>query len=129
MVFGFITKSFNITLRFQMDAENGFSDDDDSEDEATSRKKTASAKKGPSTTKPSFSDSRAPPPNLKEKMSAIEALLKEAMRQECSWPFQQPVDSKEVPDYYDVIKRPMDLRTMVNKIKQRIYNQPSEVAK
>lgn len=60
-------------------------------------------------------------------MTLIETLLKEAMRQECSWPFLQPVDSKEVPDYYDVIKRPMNLRTMMNKIKQRIYNKPIEV--
>lgn len=32
-----------------------------------------------------------------------------------------------MPDYYDVISRPMDLRTMINKIKQHIYDTPEEV--
>jgi len=26
-----------------------------------------------------------------------------------SWPFQKPVDPKKVPDYYGIIKEPMDL--------------------
>lgn len=27
----------------------------------------------------------------------------------CSWPFKEPVKREEVPDYYDVIKNPIDL--------------------
>lgn len=33
-----------------------------------------------------------------------------------SWPFQEPVDANEVPDYYDVIKNPIDL----SKIRRRV---------
>lgn len=29
-----------------------------------------------------------------------------------SWPFQKPVSSKQVPDYYDVVKTPIDLLTI-----------------
>ncbi|CAI5442653.1 unnamed protein product [Caenorhabditis angaria] len=67
------------------------------------------------------------PQNIREKMLKIENLLKESMREEFSWPFIEAVDRKEVPDYYDVIKRPMNLRAMMNKLKQRIYNEPIEI--
>lgn len=30
-----------------------------------------------------------------------------------SWPFHQPVNRKFVKDYYDVIKHPMDLSTLL----------------
>jgi len=29
-----------------------------------------------------------------------------------SWPFSDPVDPQEVPDYYEIIKEPMDLQTI-----------------
>lgn len=36
-----------------------------------------------------------------------------AIRQHGSaWPFLKPVDKHDVPDYYDHIKYPMDLKTM-----------------
>ncbi|XP_035443170.1 histone acetyltransferase KAT2A [Spodoptera frugiperda] len=38
-----------------------------------------------------------------------------------AWPFLKPVDKAEVPDYYDHIKYPMDLRTMVDRLKARYY--------
>lgn len=37
----------------------------------------------------------------------------------CSWPFQKPVAAAEVPDYYEHIKYPMDLKTMSERIKSR----------
>lgn len=37
----------------------------------------------------------------------------------CSWPFLKPVSVAEVPDYYDHIKYPMDLKTMGERIKTR----------
>ncbi|KAL9940700.1 hypothetical protein V8E36_000188 [Tilletia maclaganii] len=38
-----------------------------------------------------------------------------------SWPFLNPVNGEEVPDYYDVIKSPMDLSTMENKLEMNQY--------
>ncbi|CAI2336307.1 unnamed protein product [Caenorhabditis sp. 36 PRJEB53466] len=113
---------------FDLNEKNGLSDDDEDQYEASSRQKKTVAKKSVANPNATVTEAvRIAAQSTKEKMSAIESLLKKAMREECSWPFLQPVDSKEVPDYYDVIKRPMDLRTMMNKIKQRIYNQPVEV--
>lgn len=35
--------------------------------------------------------------------------------------FKEPVSSEKVPDYYDVIKNPMDFQTMKNKIDDQKY--------
>ncbi|GAA6051283.1 hypothetical protein JCM3770_006794 [Rhodotorula araucariae] len=40
---------------------------------------------------------------------------------EHSGPFLQKVRKADVPDYYDVIKRPMDLGTLLKKVKQQSY--------
>ncbi|GAA5978534.1 hypothetical protein JCM11641_007977 [Rhodosporidiobolus odoratus] len=40
---------------------------------------------------------------------------------EHSTPFLQKVRKADVPDYYDVIKRPMDLATLLKKVKQQTY--------
>ncbi|KHJ92892.1 Bromodomain protein [Oesophagostomum dentatum] len=61
------------------------------------------------------------------KIEELEKLIREAMREPYAWPFLEPVDKREVPDYYNVITRPMDLRTMINKIKQHVYDTPEEV--
>ena len=36
-------------------------------------------------------------------------ILKIVYSNDNSWPFREPVDPKKVPDYYDIIKDPMDL--------------------
>ncbi|CAB3405396.1 unnamed protein product [Caenorhabditis bovis] len=105
-----------------------FSNIESSEDEEFSdRRQRRSMKRKQSSPPEIVNPSRNSATSIKEKMAALEQLLKESMRQECSWPFLEPVDPKEVPDYYDVIKRPMDLRSMMNKLKQRVYNHPEEV--
>ena len=38
-----------------------------------------------------------------------------------AWPFHNPVDRKAVPDYYDHIKFPMDLKTMTERFKANYY--------
>ena len=48
-------------------------------------------------------------------------LLSEMMNHPSAWPFAQPVSKDEVSDYYDVIKEPMDLSTMENKLENDKY--------
>ncbi|KAJ1953762.1 histone acetyltransferase [Linderina pennispora] len=38
-----------------------------------------------------------------------------------AWPFQKPVDPQEVPDYYVVIKEPMDLQTLEDNVDMNKY--------
>ncbi|CAG2065927.1 unnamed protein product, partial [Timema podura] len=38
-----------------------------------------------------------------------------------AWPFLKPVDKNEVPDYYDHIKFPMDVKTMSDRLKAGYY--------
>ncbi|KAF7308941.1 SAGA complex protein [Mycena kentingensis (nom. inval.)] len=40
--------------------------------------------------------------------------------------FLKPVSKSEVPDYYDVIKNPMDLQTMLKKVKNKSYKSKAE---
>ncbi|KAJ1626270.1 hypothetical protein T492DRAFT_1033783 [Pavlovales sp. CCMP2436] len=47
---------------------------------------------------------------------ALKQVLEELLRSEHVWPFLQPVDVAEAPDYYEIINQPMDL----NKIQRRI---------
>lgn len=46
-------------------------------------------------------------------------LLQLIKNHKCSWPFLKPVSASEVPDYYDHIKYPMDLKTIGERIKAR----------
>ncbi|KAI1711925.1 bromodomain-containing protein [Ditylenchus destructor] len=62
--------------------------------------------------------------NRKEVLKQCETIIRDAMRQSFAEPFMLPVDPKEIPEYYDVIKSPMDLQTMINKIKNYEYNCP-----
>ncbi|KAJ7478861.1 Bromodomain-containing protein, partial [Mycena galericulata] len=40
--------------------------------------------------------------------------------------FLKPVSKSEAPDYYGVITNPMDLQTMLKKVKQRQYRSKRE---
>jgi len=55
-----------------------------------------------------------------EKLSVqLVALLSSVRQHQASWPFLQPVSAAEVPDYYDHIKYPMDLRTVGERLKNK----------
>jgi hypothetical protein len=43
-----------------------------------------------------------------------------------SWPFHVPVSIKDVPDYFDVIKKPMDLSLIMEKIGKEEYKNVNE---
>ncbi|XP_077248044.1 histone acetyltransferase of the GNAT family 1 [Tasmannia lanceolata] len=38
-----------------------------------------------------------------------------------AWPFKEAVDARDVPDYYDIIKDPMDLKTMSKRLESEQY--------
>ncbi|KAK6090597.1 hypothetical protein P3W45_000320 [Vairimorpha bombi] len=38
-----------------------------------------------------------------------------------SWPFLEPVSAKDVPEYYEIIKSPMDLSRIKDKFNKKIY--------
>ncbi|KPI98197.1 Histone acetyltransferase KAT2A [Papilio xuthus] len=53
--------------------------------------------------------------------ATLRAVLHAVKNHAAAWPFLKPVDKTEVPDYYDHIKYPMDLRTMGERLKSRYY--------
>lgn len=38
-----------------------------------------------------------------------------------AWPFKEPVDARDVPDYYEIIRDPMDLKTMSKRVESEQY--------
>ncbi|KAL5796612.1 hypothetical protein ACOSQ2_001432 [Xanthoceras sorbifolium] len=51
----------------------------------------------------------------------MRSLLKSMHDHVDAWPFKEPVDARDVPDYYDIIKDPMDLRTMSKRVESEQY--------
>ncbi|DBA02675.1 TPA: hypothetical protein N0F65_010500 [Lagenidium giganteum] len=50
------------------------------------------------------------------------------MAHERAWPFLEPVDpvALNLPTYFDIIKNPMDMSTMLMKLQQHEYETPDE---
>eukprot|EP00058_Branchiostoma_floridae_P006406 XP_002591894.1 hypothetical protein BRAFLDRAFT_125529 [Branchiostoma floridae] len=59
-------------------------------------------------------------------LKTCEDILQKLMRNKSSIYFRKPVDVEDVPDYYDVIKKPMDLTTIKNKCVCLDYCSPQE---
>ncbi|XP_050452981.1 histone acetyltransferase KAT2A-like [Cataglyphis hispanica] len=53
--------------------------------------------------------------------NALNSVLNSVKNHSAAWPFLEPVDKDDVPDYYDHIKYPMDLKTMEERLKARYY--------
>jgi len=53
--------------------------------------------------------------------SIMERLLDDLKQHSVAWAFRQPVNAEDVPDYYEVIKEPMDLSTMEHKLGTNQY--------
>ncbi|EEB07672.1 SAGA complex histone acetyltransferase subunit Gcn5 [Schizosaccharomyces japonicus yFS275] len=65
-------------------------------------------------------------PRRKPFFPVLEMLFTEMQAHPSSWPFAQPVRKEDVPDYYDVIKNPMDLSTMEFKLRNDKYESVQE---
>jgi histone acetyltransferase len=74
-----------------------------------------------SVSKTTRNSSEAIPAPLRELNANLAQILKELRANKDSWPFLDPVDRKQVPDYFEVIKRPMDLGTMLSKVNSNFY--------
>jgi len=61
------------------------------------------------------------PSHLTELQAKLGAVLKAVKNVKDAWPFLRPVNGKLVPDYYDIIKEPMDLETMSSKLNAYSY--------
>ncbi|KAK3193652.1 hypothetical protein Dsin_024962 [Dipteronia sinensis] len=59
--------------------------------------------------------------NQKFLTNFMRSLLKSLHDHVDAWPFKEPVDARDVPDYYDIIKDPMDLRTMSKRVESEQY--------
>ncbi|EEB14731.1 fetal alzheimer antigen, falz, putative [Pediculus humanus corporis] len=57
---------------------------------------------------------------------ALKKLVKQMQGHKSAWPFMEPVDPTEAPDYYKVIKEPMDLQTVELRINEKHYKNLSE---
>ncbi|EFA07691.2 hypothetical protein TcasGA2_TC030765 [Tribolium castaneum] len=58
--------------------------------------------------------------------SALHAVLSEVMKDANAWPFLRPVQKIEVPDYYDVITKPMDFGTIKYKLNMGEYKEDAQ---
>ncbi|KAK4273085.1 hypothetical protein QN277_021551 [Acacia crassicarpa] len=59
--------------------------------------------------------------NQKHLTGFMRSLLKSMHDHADAWPFREPVDARDVPDYYDIIKDPMDLKTMSKRVESELY--------
>nr|CAH7768363.1 unnamed protein product [Callosobruchus chinensis] len=59
--------------------------------------------------------------------AALQELLSDVIKHDDAWPFVKPVQKSEVPDYYEVIDRPMDFGTIKYKLNMGKYSEDSEV--
>uniref|UniRef100_A0A8R1DVR4 Bromo domain-containing protein n=1 Tax=Caenorhabditis japonica TaxID=281687 RepID=A0A8R1DVR4_CAEJA len=50
-------------------------------------------------------------------------VIKDALKHKHSWPFQSPVDANklEIPEYHNVVSKPMDLRTIERRLRNLYY--------
>lgn len=64
-------------------------------------------------------------------LDQLKTILDKLKKKENSWPFLEPVDpvALNIPDYFDIIKHPMDLGTVQAKLDSGKYNNPIEALK
>ncbi|KAL2079852.1 hypothetical protein ACEWY4_023645 [Coilia grayii] len=53
--------------------------------------------------------------------STLKGILQHVKSHQSAWPFMEPVKKSEAPGYYQVIRFPMDLKTMSERLKSRYY--------
>uniref|UniRef100_A0A674ISW2 Bromodomain testis-specific protein n=1 Tax=Terrapene triunguis TaxID=2587831 RepID=A0A674ISW2_9SAUR len=66
---------------------------------------------------------------LTNQLQYLQRVVMKAMwRHNFSWPFHQPVDAAalNLPDYYNIIKKPMDLSTIKKRLEYNYYTKATD---
>lgn len=66
-------------------------------------------------------DALARQPKRSPHFAAMQQILSAMQMNPSAWPFSEPVNRQEVPDYYEFIKEPMALSTMEEKLDADLY--------
>uniref|UniRef100_A0A8C3XPQ3 histone acetyltransferase n=1 Tax=Chelydra serpentina TaxID=8475 RepID=A0A8C3XPQ3_CHESE len=53
--------------------------------------------------------------------NTLKNLLAQIKTHPSAWPFMEPVKKSEAPDYYEIIRFPIDMKTMTERLKNRYY--------
>ncbi|XP_047143323.1 nucleosome-remodeling factor subunit BPTF isoform X2 [Hydra vulgaris] len=61
-------------------------------------------------------------PLTSKELDGLKRLHRSLINHKMAWPFMKPVDKKDVKDYYEKIKEPMDLQTMSTKLRDNSYS-------
>ena len=72
-------------------------------------------------------DALAREPRHGPHFNELRRFLNQIQNHKQAWPFLNPVNRDEVPDYYNVITSPMDLLTMEEKLENDSYTTPKEL--
>ncbi|XP_071965223.1 uncharacterized protein [Antedon mediterranea] len=59
-------------------------------------------------------------------MDQLRKIVRQLQSHKMAWPFLEPVNKEDVPDYYEIIKEPMDLTTVETKLKKKKYQKLSD---
>ncbi|XP_046701308.1 nucleosome-remodeling factor subunit BPTF-like isoform X2 [Silurus meridionalis] len=65
-------------------------------------------------------------PLTEKDYEGLRRILRSLQAHKMAWPFLEPVDPEDAPDYYRVIKEPMDLSTMEERLLKRHYSKLTE---
>ncbi|OTB00739.1 hypothetical protein M426DRAFT_15225 [Hypoxylon sp. CI-4A] len=68
-------------------------------------------------------------PRRSAAFNQLRRFLQQIQNHNRAWPFQKPVDEEDAPDYYAVIKTPMDLSTIEEKLHEDKYPGPYALVK
>ncbi|XP_010221657.1 PREDICTED: histone acetyltransferase KAT2B [Tinamus guttatus] len=71
--------------------------------------------------KPSGKERGKEPKDPDQLYSTLKTILQQVKSHQSAWPFMEPVKRTEAPGYYEVIRFPMDLKTMSERLKNRYY--------
>uniref|UniRef100_A0A8C6I881 Histone acetyltransferase n=1 Tax=Mus spicilegus TaxID=10103 RepID=A0A8C6I881_MUSSI len=71
--------------------------------------------------KPSGKEKSKEPKDPEQLYSTLKNILQQVKNHPNAWPFTEPVKRTEAPGYYEVIRFPMDLKTMSERLRNRYY--------